>query len=387
MPWRETHPVEERMHFMARLREGEKLVDLCREFGISRKTGHKIKKRFEEEGIRGLDDRSRAPHTIRHRTSPEIRELIVKTKKAHDSWGPKKLHGWLTRKKPGLELPSPTTFAYWLAKADMVKKRGPRHPAATVTPARLTRPKGPNDVWAIDFKGQFRLGNRSYCYPLTVTDVYSRFLIAVVALDSTQAAPARAALDHVFREFGVPRVMRSDNGCPFASSGLAGLSKLSVYWLRLGIRPERIEPGHPEQNGQHERMHLTLKQETTRPAAQNSLRQQERFDDFNYTFNYERPHEALGMRTPSTLYVPSERKHPGSLLDLEYPLHDLSRSVTPQGNVSFRKAAFYLSQALAGERVGLREVDPGTWLVNFMDLDLGWFDERTKKFKRAEARP
>jgi transposase InsO family protein len=384
VPWRETSPVDERMRFMARLRDGERMGDLCAEFGISRKTGQKLKARFEHAGVEGLKDQSRAPRQIPHRTTREIQELILETKRAHMSWGPKKLRAWLQTKNPGVELPSSVTFGYWLAKAGLVERRGKRRRAPT-SEGKLKKPESPNQVWATDFKGQFRLGNGNYCYPLTITDVYSRYLLAVVALDSTKVGPAVEAFGEVFREFGVPEVIRSDNGCPFASAGLYGLSRLSAYWLRLGARPERIEPGHPEQNGQHERMHLTLKQETTRPAAKNLLQQQERFDDFREQFNSERPHEALGQRPPASVYRPSPRKAPTELAALDYPLHDLQRTVARHGVIALNGGYYFLSHALAGEQVGLREEDPGRWSVSFMDLRLGCVDESTRKFTREAS--
>ena len=383
MPWNETDRVEERMRFVARLREGEKLVDLCREFGISRKTGHKIKKRFEQEGLRGLEDRSRAPRRIAHRTPPEIQNLIVKAKKSKPTWGPKKLRAWLQKKHPKLNFPSANTFGYWLKKAGLVKKRGRRRRTATPSPSRLTKPAKPNQVWGVDFKGQFRLGNGRYCYPLTITDLYSRYVVAIVALDSTKAPPARQAFQEVFEEYGLPEIIRSDNGAPFASTGLLGLSSLSTYWIRLGIEAERIEPGRPDQNGRQERMHLTLKEETTRPAGHNSLQQQERFDAFREEFNEERPHEALELRPPAELYEPSQRlfQCPGTI---QYPLHDFSCGVRGAGVIRFNGNAYYLSAALVGHEVGLREREPGRWVVSFMDLTLGYCDENEVRFHPEE---
>jgi transposase InsO family protein len=381
MPWKATCPVDERMRFVARLQEGDRMVDLCREYGISRKTGHKIWVRFQADGLRGLEDRRRTPERIPHRTSPELRAVLVKARKAHPSWGPRKLKAWLEEKQKGITLPSANTIGYWLKREGLVKAR-PRRRTPGLVPSELTRATAPNDVWCVDFKGQFQLGNGQYCYPLTITDLYSRFLIACTALEGTKTEPARWAFEEAFREYGLPRIIRSDNGCPFASTGMAGLSSLSVFWLRLGIRPERIEPGCPEQNGQHERMHLTLKVETTRPAAANALQQQERFDGFRVEFNEERPHEALGQKPPASVFVPSERRWTGELPELRYPLHDLTRPVGDNGTVCMRGHQYVLSQALAGELVGLRELDPGRWLVTFMSLDLGYLDEREKRFER-----
>jgi transposase InsO family protein len=375
--------VDERLRFVARVEEGERITDLCREFGISRKTGHKILKRYREDGLVGLVDQRRAPQRIPHRTPPEIRAKIVEAKRRHLSWGPKKLKAWLERKEPGVTLPAASSIGYWLKRAGLVKPRRRRRRPTCLSPSELTKPTKPNEVWCADFKGQFKLGNGRYCYPLTITDLHSRFLVACVALESTKAETARWAFSEAFREYGLPSVIRSDNGCPFASTALAGLSSLSAFWLRLGVRSERIEPAHPEQNGQHERMHLTLKEETTRPAGANLLQQQERFDAFREEFNEERPHEALGQRTPASFYLPSERACPIEIPELAYPLHDLTRMVNGCGLVSLRQKVFFLTTALAGENVGLREVGDGRWLVSYVSLDLGYFDERTRTFKAA----
>ena len=371
MPWREVSPVDERLRFVARVEEGERITDLCREFGISRKTGHKILKRYREGGLAGLVDQRRAPQRIPHRTPPEIRAKFLEAKRRHPTWGPRKLKAWLERKQPGVVLPAASSMGYWLKREGLVKARRRRRRPSYLSPWELTKPAKPNDVWCADFKGQFKLANGRYCYPLTITDLYSRFLVACIALESTKAEPARWAFSEAFREYGLPAVIRSDNGCPFASTALAGLSSLSAFWLRLGIRAERIEPAHPEQNGQHERMHLTLKEETTRPAGANLLQQQERFDVFREEFNEERPHEALGQRTPASFYSPSERACPTKVQELAYPLHDLTRLVSGSGLVSLRQKVFFLTTALAGENVGLREVEDGCWLVSYVSLDLG----------------
>ena len=253
MPWNETCPVNERMKFVARLQQGERMTDLCREFGVSRETGYKIKRRFEELGVAGLFDQSRAPRRVPHRTSKAIRELLVEAKKQHPTWGPKKLRAWLLRKDEGLKLPAPSTIGEILKEEGLVKSRKRRR-RGKAKPTKLTQPTAPNEVWCADFKGQFRLRNRmgKYCYPLTITDGHSRYLIACEALDGTKAGPAQTVFEIAFRELGLPKVIRTDNGTPFGSTGLAGLTVLSAWWMRLGIAPERIEPGCPQQNGQHE---------------------------------------------------------------------------------------------------------------------------------------
>ncbi len=379
--------MDERLRFLARLKEGERMSELCEEFGISRKTGYKMRDRYEELGPAGLLDQSRAPQRIPHRTPEAIEKVVVEARRAHPTWGPKKLLTLLERKHRGMRFPAISTIDVILRRHQLIKarQRKPRTPTWSVA---LRAAKAPNEIWCADFKGQFRLGNGRYCYPLTVTDRFSRALLCCEALESTKVDSARTTFELVFREYGLPNVIRTDNGVPFATRGLAGLSRLSLWWLRLGIVPERIEPGHPEQNATHERMHLTLKQETTRPAGKNVLQQQERFDGFRATFNEERPHEALGQRTPSQVYEPSKRAFPAQLPELEYPLHDETRVVEAEGHVRYpgcsRNGAVFLSSALGGERVGLREVDDGLWLVSYAALDLGHINARSGCFARVE---
>jgi len=376
------------MVFMSRVLDGERMSELCREFGISRKTGYKLLGRFHEHGRDGLHDRSRARHTVRHRVSQELEDRIVALRHEHPTWGARKLHAWLRARVPGLRLPAIGTISRVLKRQGLVeprKRRGRR----SVLPygAKLRASSTANELWCIDFKGQFRLGNGRLCYPLTVTDHYSRFLLGCEALQSTQGTPAKEALKHVFREYGMPSAIRSDNGPPFASNSIAGLSVLSVWWLKLGIVPERIEPGHPEQNGRHERMHLTLKQETTRPSGRNLLQQQERFDGFARIYNHERPHEALGDQTPATFYTPSDNPLPKQDPEPTYPLHDVTKRLNKNGCVCFGSPChvYSIGRALSYEPIGLREVEDGRWLVTFAQLDLGYLDLRERKFEPMES--
>lgn len=384
MPWKVSGPMNERMRFVVRLEQGERMADLCREFGISRKTGYKFEERYKALGPIGLYDVPRAPERIPHRTSDEVVKRIVGLKKEHPTWGPKKVKAELERREVGVRVPAPSTVGEILLRHGLVTRRKRNHGTPPAFQERHGS-QGPNDLWCVDFKGQFRLGNRDYCYPLTVTDHFSRYLIGCEGLDGTQGAPAKVVFQSLFQKYGLPRSIRTDNGPPFASRGLAGLTSLSAYWMKLGIRLERIEPGHPEQNGRHERMHLTLKQETTRPAAENMLQQQERFDRFEKEFNNERPHEGIEMKRPADLYQPSSRSLPTEIPESEYPLHDQTRTVDSGGHVLFggRGTSFFLSHALVGEVVGLREVDDGRWLVSFANLDLGYFDEKTRRFDSA----
>jgi transposase InsO family protein len=298
MPWKASSVMEERLRFVARLLDGEAMTDVCREFGVSRKTGYKIFDRYKEHGLEALTDRSRRPVRYANQLPEQIEGLIVRLKAEKPHWGARKIRELLVRRLDGdVRVPAKSTIHAVLDRHGLVKRGGgPRH-RARGTP--LSAGAGPNDLWCADFKGEFKLGNGRYCYPLTVTDHASRFLLLCEALESTREDPACTAFERLFRERGLPFAIRSDNGVPFASpNALFNLSKLSVWWLRLGIAIERIKPGHPQQNGRHERMHLTLKKETTRPPGSNSLQQQERFDAFVREFNVERPHEALEMKCP-----------------------------------------------------------------------------------------
>ena len=381
MPWKVGDLMSVRYEFVKRLEDGERMTDLCREFNISRKTGYKVLARYEAAGFDGLRDESRRPLRRARETPEEVRTLILALKHKHPTWGAKKLREVLGRREPGVRMPAQSTVGLLLKRHGLVKERRPRR-RCTPTEGPLTRALAPNDVWGVDFKGHFRLGNRRYCYPLTLSDLFSRFLLGCEGLEDTKGRGARPACEMVFREHGLPWVMLMDNGSPFASPGLLGLTRLSVWWMRLEIRLERIEPGHPEQNGSHERMHRTLKEDTTRPARENILAQQERFDEFREEFNHERPHEALGMRCPAEVYTPSTRAFPEELAELEYPLHDETRTVRACGHINLfrRNSSVYLSTALAGERVGLRELEDDRWLVSFMSIDLGIIDTRHGRF-------
>jgi transposase InsO family protein len=372
VPWKAKRPVDLKMEFIARLRRGERMAELCREYGISRKTGHKLKKRVDQLGAAGLEEQSRAPLHIPHKTPLALVEVILAEKRQHPNWGAKKLKDVLERRL-GHAFPAASTVQDLLLRNGLVEVRK-RRPRYTPQPTTLRQAQVPNDVWCIDYKGQFRLGDQSYCYPLTVTDQHSRFLLGCEGMAAISDEAARDVCAEIFQKNGLPLVMRSDNGVPFASTGLAGLTKLSAYWLRLGIALERIRPAHPEENGQHERMHRTLKRETTRPARANLLQQQERFDLFLEEFNVERPHEALGMKRPAEVYQPSPRPCPGKLPELTYPTYDDVLQVSRYGDIYLpRQGQVRLTPALADQQVGVRELDDGRWLVSFVNIDLGHF--------------
>jgi transposase InsO family protein len=381
MPWKASTPVDLRMEMFERLRRGEHLTDLCREYGVSRKTGEKFKKRLRTEGLVGLQDKSRAPIVIPHKTPAALVEMIVEHRKQHPTWGPKKLKDTLERML-GRILPAPSTIGDILTEHGLITPRR-RREQHKPTPTGLQEVSAPNDTWCIDYKGQFRLGDKTYCYPLTITDQFSRFIVCCEGMGAISDEAAREECLEVFDRYGLPDVMRSDNGVPFASTGLAGLTKLSVLWLRLGIRLERIRPASPQENGRHERMHRTLKQETTRPARANLLQQQECFDAFVEQFNNERPHEALAMKRPAEVYVSSSRQCPATLPELDYPGHDDVRRVQASGLLNLRgRKQIHLTAALAGEYVGIREDEEveDRWLVTFANLDLGYVEPGSNHF-------
>ena len=364
--------MEERMRFVFRLLDGEPMSGVCREFGISRKTGYKIFDRYRRHGLEALSDRSRRPVRYAHQLPEAVEQLIVRAKQEKPNWGARKIRELLVRRLPGdAKVPAKSTIHAVLDRNGLVRRmRGRRR--ATGTP--LSDGARPNDLWCADFKGEFKLGNGRYCYPLTVTDHASRYLLMCEALESVREQPAIAAFEQLFIERGLPKAIRSDNGVPFASpNGLYNLSRMAVWWLRLGIEIERIKPGRPQQNGRHERMHLTLKQEATRPAGANFLQQQGKFDAFVSEFNHERPHEALDMNVPAQAYAASERPYAG-IQELEYPLHDRDVVVTCCGRICLHRKKINISTVLAGQRLGIKEVDEGIWLVSFMHYDLGYID-------------
>jgi transposase InsO family protein len=377
MPWKECSVMEERLRFVARLLEGEEMSFLCREFGISRKTGYKIYERYKDCGMEALSDRSRRPFRYGNQLPFQVEAAIVQLKKEKPHWGAPKLRELLFRKFPSdVKVPAVSTIHAVLDRHNLVQPRkGLRHRAQGTA---LSTGQNPNDLWCVDFKGEFKLGDGRYCYPLTVTDHASRYLLMCEALESVREETAFTAFESLFQERGLPGAIRSDNGVPFASPhALFGLSKLSVWWLRLGIAIERIKPGKPQQNGRHERMHLTLKKEATRPAKPNFLQQQARFDDFVQEFNDERPHEALAMKMPAEIYQPSNRTYNG-LAELKYPFHDRTVLVTSCGRVCLHRKKINVSTVFSGQTLGIKEVEENTWLLSFMDYDLGYIDLEEK---------
>src|SRR5829696_2502091 len=319
MPWSATSPMDERFQFVAAVRRAhESMTALCDRYGISRKTGYQVWARYQAEGVAGLLEHSRRPHHSPTATDRAVVAALLALRARHPRWGGKKLVAVLARRQPELPPLAPSTAAALLKRHGCITR--PRRVRALGHPGRPTTTMfAPNDTWTADFKGQFKTGDGRYCYPLTIADGASRYLLACRALTSVRTVEARPVFERLFRMYGLPVRLRSDNGVPFATTALARLSPLSVWWIRLGIRPELIEPGHPEQNGRHERMHKTLKAEATRPPARDRRAQQRAFDRFRTEFNDERPHEALAQGTPASCYTASPRPYPMRLAPLEYP--------------------------------------------------------------------
>jgi len=368
--------MSERVEFIGLLRSGQRtLASLCREFGISRPTGYKWAERFRLEGLDGLKERSRAPLQRPQQTDPEVQGLLIRARKAHPSWGPRKLKAWLEDRDGALQLPAPSTIGDLLKREGLVRPRRRRlkHPAAKSPFGQQILE--PNQEWDVDFKGEFRLGDGKYCYPLTISDAFSRYLLEVRALSGVAGKGTRPFFERAFRDYGLPGTIRTDNGSPFASTGLGRLTVLSVWWIRLGIRPVRGRPHHPQDNGRHERMHRTLKAETTRPPAKEGRGQQRRFDEFRAEYNQERPHEALGQQPPARIYRPSFRPYPDRMPSVEYPSHYEVRKVSSGGIFGWRGKLVFIAHSLTGESIGLVEVEDGLWKVYFMNVELGVLDE------------
>jgi putative transposase len=379
MPWKETSVMDERMKFLGRLLSGAKMAPLCREFGISRVTGHKIWNRYQENGAAAVFNKSRAPQAHPNRTPFDVEQLIVRLKKEKPRWGAPKIRELIAKRYSNIQIPAISTVHCILDRHGLVNKKKRRKKFTSIA-GYLSTPTHPNDLWCTDFKGQFRMKNSDYCFPLTITDFTSRFLISCEALSSTAENPCYAVFEQAFKEYGLPDAIRSDNGVPFANgNSLWGLTKLSVWWIRLGIKIERIEPGNPQQNGRHERMHRTLKLEATKPPAPSLLQQQEKFYGFINEYNCERPHQALGMKCPNDVYEKSPKQYKG-LSDVTYPGFEKALLISNCGRICVKKKKIHISKAFANQPIGLKEVDDNIWTVFFMDYHLGYYDEFSLKF-------
>jgi transposase InsO family protein len=383
MPWDETSAMDQKRLFVADyLTRSFTIVELCRRFGITRPTAYKWIHRFLNRGYQGLDELPRRPSRCPHRTPDEQVEVLLELRRKHPTWGPKKLLRVLSKRRPAEDWPARSTVAHILKRHGVVEEKRRRaylgHPGKP-----MTAMDHPNDVWCADYKGEFKTRDGIYCYPLTVTDGCSRYLLECKALLSTEHILAKPIFARLFRGYGMPRIIRTDNGTPFASTAIGRLSRLSVWWIRLGIFPELIQPGRPAQNGRHERMHKTLKRETTRPPAASLRGQQIRFNRFREEFNNERPHEALDQETPASVYQRSTREYPERLPPIEYPGHFEKRLVSRNGGFRWGSIRVPITQTLEEQYVGLEEVDEGKWDVYFSNVRLGQMDERTFTIKDA----
>jgi putative transposase len=376
MPWQETDPVDQRERFIADHQHGlYAMAELCARYGVSRKTGYKWLARYDAGGRPALRERSHAPHHCPHRIADAVAELLCAARGAHPTWGPAKLLAWLAPRHPGVAWPAASTAGDLLARRGLVRPR--RRRRALVHPGVVPpTTAAPNDLWTVDFKGQFRTRDGVYCYPLTLADLHTRYLLACQGLRSTKGHQARGVLEWAFREYGLPHAIRSDNGVPFATTGVHGLSQLNVWWMRLGIVHQRILPGQPQQNGAHERMHKTLKAEATRPPRGSLGAQQRAFNAFRRLYNAERPHAALGGRTPASHYRPSPRPYPARLPPLEYPGHYLVKRVTNAGTFRFKERLLFIAHALKQHHVGLEETGDGVWSIYLGPVLLARLDER-----------
>jgi putative transposase len=363
------------------LRDEWTMTELAERYGISRKTAYKWVERYDTDPASGLVERSRAPHTHGRAMSPGVAAQVIALRRTHPTWGPKKLRAVLAERLPEIVWPAASTLGALLQRQGLSQSRRRRR---YITP--LTQPlqaaTAPNAVWTADFKGWFRTGDGTRCDPFTVADAYSRYVLCCRIVPQTGAA-VRRCLDRAFREYGLPGALRTDNGTPFASRGPARLSRLAVWWLKLGIQLDRIDPASPQQNGRHERFHLTLQQDTTTPPAASPRQQQARFDAHRRLFNEDRPHEALGQRPPARVYMPAPRPYPRPLEEPWYDATHQVRRVRPNGAIKWQGELIFVSEAVRGEAVGLAETARGDWLVRFMQVELGRIDRRTRRFTAA----
>ncbi len=378
MPWRGVTVSEQRQRFLEDYQLNYySVTELAERFSISRTTAHKWINRFKQFGESGYHELSRRPHSCPWQTDAVIVEELVKLRNAHPTWGPRKLLDTMYRRDPERQLPAVSTGALILARNGLVKPRRRYRRAHPGCPKSI--PQGPNDIWGADYKGQFRLKNGNYCFPLTVSDLSSRFLLGVDAHPAISLEKSFTHFRQVFETYGLPNRIRTDNGVPFASNALARLSQLSVWFIKLGIYPELIEPGKPQQNGVHERMHRTLKQEATIPPASSMRGQQRKLDDFREEFNQVRPHEAIGMKRPTEVYKASDRLMPKQIETYEYPGHYLVRRVSRSGTIRVFRNQIFVSNTLHEDYVGLEEVDDGVYDLFFCFYHIGRYELQTNK--------
>lgn len=386
MPWKVKEPMDERISLIADWKSGNySITELSVIYGVSRKAVYKWTSRYEEYGIDGLKELSRSPLSHPNQTEAEVIKGLIKEKMDHGKWGPKKLLRYLQGSRPDVQWPSVCTVEKWLRRHGLVKERKRRKRVPPYSEPFL-QCDAPNKVWSADFKGQFKMGDGKWCYPLTISDNMSRYLLMCRGVGSPCHEDTQKWFGWAFRKYGLPAAIRTDNGTPFAGHGITGLSRLSVWWIRLGIRPERIECGKPQQNGRHERMHRTLKEETATPAMTDMNRQQMRFEDFRREYNNDRPHEALGMKTPSSVYEASSRRYPEKVLEPQYDEGVDVRRVRDGGEISFRGNYYFLSEVLSGEHVGLRELNDWRYEVKFSFHSICIIDLKEMKVRPAQKK-
>src|ERR1700723_2912223 len=383
MPWKESRIVDQRLQFLSSYQKEEMSVsDLCREFGISRPTGYRWINRYEEVGPEGLLDLSSRPHSCSHATPEKIENAILSLRSRYPFWGARKLKAKLEQLEPNVEWPAASTFGNILQRAGLTSpKRKKRRTTPYSEP--FSEVTAPNQLWCIDFKGYFSTGDGTRCDPFTITDAHSRCLIRCQTVSRMDFDQVRAVCEAAMREYGMPLRIRTDNGAPFAGVGLLGLSKLSLGWMKLGIVHERIQPGRPQQNGRHERMHRTLKEDTAKPPARTVTAQQKKFDRFRLVFNHERPHEALANETPGSIYVPSTRLLPSSVASFQYPRSFQTRRVNNSGDISWHKGRVFVSEVFRNEEIGLEQMDEDVPRVFFCNTELGEFNSADMRFRPA----
>ncbi len=376
MPWKASSVMEEKLRFILEHDLGEQTMqELCRQYGIARETGYVWLRRYRAYGLAGLREHSRAAHRRHNQTPEEIEQMVLELRQAHMHWGPRKLKRILERDEPGRRWPAASTIGALLKREGLVVARKKRLRTAPYREP-LAHAQEANRVWCADFKGWFRTGDGQRIDPLTISDAHSRYLLRCQAVEKTNTARVQAIFEAAFREYGMPQAIRTDNGAPFASRALGGLSRLAVWWIKLGIVPERIQAGHPEQNGRHERMHRTLKTEAAEPPANNRRQQQQALDRFRQEYNEVRPHEALEMRTPAEMYQPSPRKFPARVPEPQYPQSMLVRTVRHHGHFRWKKQDVFLSEVLWGEQVGMLPEDERWFTIYFAQLPLARFDSQ-----------
>ncbi len=381
MPWKEIAPMDQRVKLIVDWKQSEgHITELSKKYEISRKTVYKWIGRYEKEGIDGLKEKSRAPKVSPNQTKDHIVERLIDEKCRHMNWGPKKIVAVLERKYPYERWPAPSTAGEWFKKLGLSRKKKKR----MIVPP-YSKPfeecNLPNDVWSADYKGQFRMRNRQYCYPLTISDNNSRYLLSCEALEGPRYKETRTVFEETFKKHGLPLAIRTDDGIPFAGRNITGLSRLSIWWIKLGIIPERIDKGEPQQNGRHERMHRTLKEEVTTPPAIDLKAQQEKLDLFQIEYNEDRPHEALGQKTPASIYKRSKENYTDRPFIPEYDMDFCVRSVKRGGEIKFKGNLYFLSELLGREQVGLKEITEDKWQINFSFQPIGIINLRRKRIE------